>query len=192
VTSIIPYGRQITFEINLAGTADPLNNRYFIVFGNNASFQIPLPPPDNIDHELIEPGTLPFQGDIADYYTRYYNSWAGYIIVEPGGYFLARGPFVVGEPLTREALASLGEPGSKLKVTFDLEYIYGNSIPATIYFDALSVRWVDDQLKLPADHLNSTNAYISSISGSQTTVNDDLNETLPAGLNILNCTVKIE
>jgi hypothetical protein len=194
VTQYVTYGNQMVVEVTLRGTMEASANRYFMVLVSRSDYKIPLPPPDNIDYEFIEPGTEPRLGSLEAYYTNFYSSWEGYCVVEPGGYFLADGPFIQGAVLTRESLSNLGEIGTKIKFNFRLSQVFGASVPNTIYFDFVSVPWPADDAKLPADHLTSTNAYISSarVSGSTQTVNDEANYALEDSLDILQCTVTIQ
>lgn len=192
VTSIVTYGDQMVVEATLRGTMEASANRYFLVISSNANYKIPLPPPDNIEYEFIEPGSPPQLGSIEAYYTNYYSTWSGYIMAEPGGYFLVKGPFVQNQTTTREVLSSLGESSSQIKFNFRLSQIFGTSVPNTIYFDFVSVKWPTDDAKLAADHLTLTNAYISKISGSTVTVTDPENDAADPALNILTCTVTIQ
>jgi hypothetical protein len=192
VTSIVTYGDQMVVEVTLRGTMEVNANRYFMVLASDPSFKTPLPPPDNISYEFLEPGTTPMLGAIADYYTNYYSTWAGYIMVEPGGFFSVAGPFVSGVVATRESFSSLGEITSKITYNFRLSRIFGGTIPSTIYFDVVSVPWPTDQPKLAADHLTSTNAYISIVAGSTVPVSDEENTSLDPATDILKCTVSIQ
>jgi hypothetical protein len=171
---------------------DPGANRYFLVLARTPDYRVPLPPPDNIVFEMIEPGTTPRSGALADYYTNYYSTWEGYCIVDPGGYFLADGPFVIGAPLTREVIASLGTVTTHLNFNFELSRVFGTAIPDTIYFDLVTVPWPDEAARLPADHLAATDAYISKIAGSTVTVVDESNPLLDAALDITRCSVTIQ
>ena len=192
VTSYVTYGDQMVVEVTLRGNYDADANRYFLVVGTGEAFKVPLPPPDNIDFELLEPGTTPRLGVIADYYTGFYYSWAGYVITDPGGYFLAAGPFTQGSSNPRVPLGNLEATGTKLKFNFRLSQIFGAAIPKTIYFDFFTAAWPSDAAKLSADHLASTNAYISSLAGSTVSVTDEENTLLAPALDILNCTVTIQ
>jgi len=190
VTQIVSFGEQMTVSVTLRGNADNTANRYFLILGTS-NLAVPLPPPDNITYELIEPGTDPISGVAADYYTNFYNTWAGYIILDPGGYYLVKGPFVSGEAITREALANLDAVSNTLNFSFRLDRIF-DAIPDQIYFDFVSVAWPDGAEKLPSDHLSSTNAYISRFEGSIQTVDDGADPSLPASLDIERCNVEIQ
>ncbi len=194
VTQYVTYGNQMVVEVTLRGTMEVSANRYFMVLATDAGYKIPLPPPDNIDYEFIEPGTVPRLGSMEAYYANFYSSWEGYCMVEPAGYFLVDGPFIQGVEITREVLTTIGEVSTKIKFNFRLNQIFQTAVPDIIYFDFVSVPWPADAAKLPADHLTSTNAYISSakVSGSTQTVNDEANYALPGSLDILQCTVTIQ
>ena len=192
VTSYVTYGDEMVVDVTLRGNIDPNTNRYFLVLARTPAYRVPLPPPDNIDFEMIEPGTTPRNGLPADYYSNFYASWEGYCIVDPGGYFLVDGPFVLGAPVTREVIASLGAVTTQLKFNFELSRAFGAAIPDTVYFDLVTVPWPDDVARLPADHLAATDAYISKIAGSTITVVDDPNPALNAALDITRCTVTIQ
>jgi hypothetical protein len=192
VTPVTTYGSQMVVEITLRGPFDISANRYFLVVSSNPSFRVPLPPPDDLNYEFIEPGSIPQQGSIADYYTNYYSTWSGYVVLDPAGYNLVPGPFIRGQATTREVVASLTDITSKLKFNFRLDRIFGAAIPDPIYFDFVSVAWPSGTAKFARDHLTTTNAYISSISGSTQTIPDENIGSLDPALDILNCTVSIQ
>lgn len=191
VTQVVTYGNQMVVEVTLRGTMDVNHNRYFMVIGDNSAYKVPLPPPDNVSFEVLEPGTTPSTGSIADYYTNFWSTWAGYIFADPSGYTLVSGPFIQGVAPTRILLASPGEITTKIKFHFSLSQIFGGLVPNTIYFDFITVPWPSGQ-KLPADHLTSTDAYISTLLGSKQTVNDQVDPTLDPSTDILTCEVTIQ
>ena len=191
-TPVTIYGNQMVVEVTFRGPVDISANRYFLVLSNNPLFKIPLPPPENTAFEFIEPGMTPLQGAIADYYTTYYSSWSGYVALDPAGYSLVMGPFVQGQANTREVVASLGTVTSKITFNFLLDRVFGPVLPATIYFDMVSVSWPSGYAKFARDHLTTTNAYISSVAGSTQTIPDESNDAIDASLDILNCTVSIQ
>lgn len=198
VTQVVIFGDQLVVEVTLRGTMEVGANRYFLVLssqqllGSSPNFKVPLPPPDNYSFEFIEPGMTPQLGSIADYYTNYYSTWAGYVMVEPAGNVLVKGPFVLGQSTTREVLSSLGTVSSKIKFNFRLSQIFGDSVPNPIYFDFVAVNWPADSAKMAADHLASTNAYFSKVSGTTITIQDEENNTLNSSLDILDCTVTVQ
>ena len=193
VTSIITYGTQAEVEITLRGTMEATDARSFLVLSSSRTYSIPLPYPLNPNNfEFIEPGMVPQLGSITDYYTNFYSGWAGYVMTAPEGYILVPGPFVQGTTASREVLGSLGEINNKIKFLFTLDRLFGATIPATIYFDIVSVSWPTGAAKFSIDHINSTDAYISKISGSKISVTDEEDLTLDPGLDILNCTVTIQ
>ncbi|HVN67927.1 MAG TPA: hypothetical protein VMT55_06105 [Candidatus Sulfotelmatobacter sp.] len=196
VTQVVTYGDQMVVEVTLRGTMDVYANSYFLVIGTGEAFKVPLPPPANPGYEFLEPGTTPLSQTptMADYFTNYYYSWAGYVIVDTGGYNLVDGPFVINQtqPNSRESLASLGTISNKIKFNFRLSQIYGSNIPDTIYFDFVTVKWPAGAMKTAADHLNSTNAYISKTAGSSLTVIDEEDQTVDAALDIEDCKVTIQ
>jgi hypothetical protein len=192
VTTIFSFGEQMTVEVTLRGDVDISANRYFLVLASSSDLSIPLPPPDNLDYEFIEPGTDPVQGGVADYYSEYYDTWSGYIVLDPGGYYLVKGPFVQSQLPTREALSNLGEVNTKISFSFRLERIFGGTVPDPIYFDFVSVDWPDGQARLSADRLSSTNAYISNVAGSILSVDDGQDPELDPALDIIKCDVEIQ
>ncbi len=191
VTQLVTYGDQVAVTVTLRGTMEVNANRYFLVLGSNSNLSVPLPPPDNIDYEMIEPGTTPTLGSEEAYHTNYYSTWDGYIVLDPGGYFVAKGPFVAGQVPTRESVASVGEITSTLSFSFQLEEIY-STVPDHIYFDFVSVEWPTGQSKLPSDHLSSTNPYISKISGSISTIDDGEDTDVAGSLDIVSCRLEIQ
>jgi hypothetical protein len=192
VTQIVTYGDQMTVQVTLRGDYDALANRYFLVLASNDNLAIPLPPPDNITYEMLEPGDTPIQGTVADYYTKYYDTWSGYVIVDPGGYYLVKGPFVQNQTNTREAIANLGSASKTLSFDFNLSKIFGSTVPDEIYFDFVTVAWPNGQAKLSVDHLTSTNAYISKVSGSILSIDDGEDPGIDAALDIVRCNVEIQ
>ena len=194
VTQIVTYGDQMAVEITLRGTMEPNANRYFLVLASNSNYKIPLPSPDVLDSapEFIEPGMTPFLGSPEAYYTNFYSTWAGYVVVGPEGFSLMKGPFIQNQPITYESSANLGEISTKIKFNFELSRIFGAAVPSTIYFDFISVPWPTDAAKIPADHLTSTNACISKIAGSTVTISDEQNDNLDPARDILSCTVTIQ
>lgn len=192
VTQIVTYGETMVVEVTLRGSMEVVSNRYFMVLASAESYKIPLPPPDNIVYEFIEPGSIPQQGSVADYFTKYYSTWSGYIVAEPAGYFLVKGPFVQGQGISREVLSNLGEINTVITYNFRLDRIFGASVPSSIYFDFVTVSWPAAAQKFSKDHLTSTNAYISKVVGSTITIADDENDVLDPALNILKCTVTMQ
>jgi hypothetical protein len=193
VTVIGAPGEEMVVEVTLRGSLDADDNRYFLVLSSNPNYRVPLPPPDLIDEapELIEPGTEPLIGSMEAYYTNFYSAWSGYVILDPSGYSLVKGPFVLNQAATREVLSTLGEISTRISFSFRLERVF-STLPNQIYFDFITVSWPDGQQKIPSDHLPSTNNYISKVSGSIEEVDDQADGGLPAGLDILGCKVEIQ
>ena len=193
-TQIVTYGDEMVVEVTLRGTVETGASRYFLVLASVPEFKVPLPPPDLIEScpEFIEPGMTPLLGTPEAYYTNFFSSWSGYVVLDYSGYSLVKGPFVMGQPVTREAFAGLGEINNKISFNFELARVFGGSIPDTIYLDLVSVPWPAGSAKIPADHLTSTNVYISKAAGSTLTVVDEQNSALDPSLDILQCTVTIQ
>jgi hypothetical protein len=193
VTVIGAPGEEMTVEVTLRGNLDANDNRYFLVLSSDPNYRIPLPPPDLVDEapELLEPGTDPMIGSIEAYYTNFYSAWSGYIILDPSGYSLVRGPFVLNQAVTREVLSTLGEISTRISFSFRLERVFA-VLPTQIYYDFVAVPWPDGQQKIPADHLPSTNNYISKIAGSIDEVGDGEDSGLSAELDILGCKIVIQ
>lgn len=192
ITPIVDYGEQMIVKVTLRGTMDQNNNRYFLVLSSNNGLKIPLPPPDNIDYEMIEPGSIPTYGSLEAYYTNYYSTWGSYIILDPAGYSLVNGPFVLGQATTRETLELINQVSAVVTYRFDLGKVFGATIPDNIYFDLVTVDWPNGLQKLAADHLTSTNALISKVSGSIVEIDDGSDYNLEPGLDIINCRAEIQ
>ena len=192
VTNPYAYNAQMVVEVTLRGTMDIVLHRYFMVLSSDPNFKIPLPPPDNIEFEFIEPGMAPQQGSIEAYFTNFYSTWAGYVAVDPGGYFTVMGTFIQGQAVTREVLTGLGDISTKISFNFPLSKIFPSTVPNPIYFDFVSVDWPTSDQKFAADHLTSTNAYISKIAGSIQVIQDEENLSLAPAEDILSCTVTIQ
>ena len=191
VTSLVNYGDQMAVQVTLRGTMEVNANRYFFVLGSSSTLNVPLPPPDNIEDEMLEPGDDPLLGNIGDYYSEYYVTWDAYVILDPGGFFLVDGPFVSGEVTTRESLSSVSDITPILNFSIPLESVY-STVPDNIYFDFVSVEWLDGEAKIPSDHLTSTDPYISKISGSIIVIDDGEDSGVEASLDIVECRVEIQ
>lgn len=193
VTQIAPSGAEMVVQVTTRGTVEATANRYFLVVGSSSTYyvQLPLPQPGGTRDELLEPGTTPMYGSMEAYYYNYYSTWTGYVVTEPGGYFLGKGPFVFGTPLTREVLSTAAPSGSVFTFTVRLEKLFGANVPDTIYFDVLTVPWVTGAEKLPADHLMMSN-YVSKVAGTELTINDDSDPTIAPSLDLNKVVVKIQ
>lgn len=194
VTQIVTFGEEMAVEVDLRGTFNADANRYFLILSADPSYQVPLPPPDMLEDspELIEPDMTPEIGSPETYYTEFFNTWSGYIIIEPSGYVAVPGPFALNQALTREVIAPLINITSKISFSFQLERIFGANIPDQIYFDFVTVPWPNGQEKIPQDHLPSSNNSISKISGSIQQVADQQDPALSADLDIINCRMEIQ
>jgi hypothetical protein len=193
VTQIVTYGDQMLVEVTLRGTMEFNANRYFLIVSTNESYKIPLPPPDIIEAapEFIEPGMTPQLGTPEAYYSNFYSTWSGYVILDPSGYSLVKGPFVAGEATTREVLSTLADIGTKISFSFRLGRMF-DAVPDQIYFDFIAVPWPDGEAKIPSDHLPSTGNYISKVSGSIFAIDDLSDSTLDASLDIVRCRVEVQ
>jgi hypothetical protein len=193
VTPVVTLGEELRVTVTLRGGLDINNNRYFMVLSDSANYAVPLPPPDIIEAapEFIEPGDTPLTGSEEAYYTNFYSTWDGYIVLDPAGYSLVRGPFVINQAATREVLAELGDINNTLSFSFRLERMF-TAVPDRIYFDVIAVSWPDGTEKIPQDHLPSANNYISKVSGSIQEVNDGEDLSLVAGLDIIGCRLEVE
>lgn len=194
VTPRVAFGEQMTVTVTLRDTLSINDNRYFLVLSTSSGLKVPLPYPDinTNSPEFIEPGMIPQLGTEEAYYSSYYGTWSGYIELDPGGYFLTKGPFVVNQTTTREPLSTLDSINKTISFSFRLDRIFGSTVPDYIYYDFVSVSWPTGQAKIPADHLTSTNAYIAKASGSIATVSDGQDLTIDGSLDIVNCKVEIE
>jgi hypothetical protein len=193
VTQLVTYGEQMVVEVRLRGNFDINANRYFLVMSDRSDYKVPLPPPDFLEEapEFLEPGTTPTTGSPEAYQDIFYSTWSGYIVIDPSGYSLVKGPFVLGQTPTREVIENIGEASDRLSFSFRLGRIF-STIPNPVYFDFVAVPWPDGGEKIPADHLPSTNNYISSLEGSVITVEDDPESGLAGSLDIQDCRVEIQ
>jgi hypothetical protein len=193
VTVIGGPGDQMVVEVTLRGTLNEDANRYFLVLSADPAYEVPLPAPDLIEEspEMIEPGTDPIIGSQEAYYTNFFTSWDGYIILDPSGYSLVKGPFSLNSPTTREVLATLTEASTRIRFTFRLEQIFA-TVPDRIYFDFITAAWPDAVQKVPTDHLPSTDNSIARISGSLEEIDDSEDGSLAAGLDILGCKIEMQ
>ncbi len=195
----VNFGSSLSVTVTLRGNADINNNRYFLVLSDSPTFKTPLPLAENINrYEFLEPdGTLPRDTAqaLADYYTNFFSTWSGYIMLDSTSqYFLAAGPFTQGTAITRAPFAVFAGGTNKLTFNFQLNQLFKSGVPATAYFDVISVPWPASSYKYASDHLNSTNAYISTLSGSTVTVQDTIDYAAPAdaSLDILTCEATVQ
>jgi len=193
VTSLVTYGDQMKLEVTLRGTMEVNNNRYFLVLSSSADYKIPLPPPDIIESapEFIEPGMTPFLGSEEAYYTNYFSTWSGYVILDPGGYYSVKGPFFINQSTTREVVSFIGEMGNKITFSFLLSRIF-DTVPDQIYFDFITVAWPEGEPKVPSDHMPSSGNYISKIVGSISTIDDLGDSSIDASLDIVSLRAEME
>ncbi|MBU1026577.1 MAG: hypothetical protein KKA31_02485 [Candidatus Margulisbacteria bacterium] len=193
VTQLVTYGDEMVVEVTLRGNVDIGANRYFLIVSSDPAYKVPLPAPDYLEDapELIEPGDTPSIGSVEAYYTNFYNTWSGYVILDPSGFTMVKGPFVVGTTPTREVLSSLTEISSILTFSFRLGRMFA-TVPDQVYFDFVTVPWPDGNIKIPTDHLPSSNNYILKISGSLVTIDDETDLDLEASEDIVNCRVEIQ
>ncbi len=195
----VNFGAAMSVTVTLRGSADVNNNRYFLVLSDSPIFKTPLPLAENASrYEFLEPdGTLPRDTSqaLADYYTNFFSTWSGYIMLDNASqYFLVAGPFTQGTAITRTPFAVFAGGTNKLTFTFQLNQLFSAGVPATAYFDVISVPWPSGSYKYASDHLNSTNAYISTLSGSTVTVQDTIDYATPAdaSLDILTCEATVQ
>lgn len=192
VTPLVSYGQQMTVTVTLRGTLESYANRYLLVLSANNNFQIPdFPNFDLNTPEFIEPGMIPLAGNTADYYTKYYSTWAGYVVLDRNQFFSVKGPFVYGQTVSREVFSNVSTPNTVISFTFSVNRVF-DIIPDTIYFDFVSVPWPNNAQKIAADHINSTDAYISKLAGSIKMVYDSVDPGLDPAVDILNCRVEIQ
>lgn len=193
VTPIVSYGEELVVSVTLRGNIDISTNRYFVVLSDNANYKVPQPPPDQLDAapEFVEPDMTPTTGSPEAYFTNFFSTWSGYVILNTTGYELVKGPFIQGQAPTREVLATLGDINNRISFSFTLDRLFA-TIPDRIYFDVISVPWPTGNEKIPSDHLPTSDNSISKISGSIKEIDDDQNNTLNASLDIIDCRVEVQ
>jgi hypothetical protein len=193
VTPMVNYGNQMVVTVTLRGTPDNYNNRYFLVLSDNASYQVPLPPPNQrLDApEFIEPDMIPINSSREAYFTNYFSTWSGYIVLDTLGYSFVKGPFNITQAISREVFQPTSTLTSQLTFTFHLSKLY-TTIPNTIYFDFVTVPWPNGREKNPADSLLTSNNSVASIVGTVKTVDDVSNPEIDAGLDILSIKVEVQ
>jgi hypothetical protein len=193
VTPLVNYGEQLLVTVTLRGTADPSANRYFLVLSADPNYRLPLPPPNQLSEapEFIEPELTPVTGSREVYFTNFFNSWAGYLIAEPLGFTLVKGPFSLSQVPTREVQQGLGALTNTLTFSFRLSKVW-STVPDKIYFDLVTVPWPSGVEKVPADHLPTTNNNISQLAGSIVSIDDPQDPGLEAGLDIINLRLEVQ
>jgi hypothetical protein len=183
VTERIPIAATMTVSVNFAGNLDFVNNKYFMVIGNNSDYQMPLSYP----YEFIEPVLDTPLDQQVDYF-QYYSTWAGYVTTDSGIIFLVPGPF----ESTTEANAriqvgeAVGEQ-TRLSFNFRLDQVFGDSPPDTIYFDFVSV----DKTRYLKDHLHVTGAILK-YEGMIASGSDEGSSDIDPSLDILDWAVSVQ
>jgi len=175
VTQMPSFGSEVDVEITLAGNADVANNRYLIIFSTLESYQVPQIPPNTMD-EFLEPGDEPLPGGTTKeaYYTKYYSTWSGYVVVDNlSGYTLVKGPFISGTVASREILSTLGTVSNTLSFKFSLEKLFGTTLPQQIYVDIVSVYYPISDAKTLKDATSPPTYGFSPIKGTYLSPPDD-------------------
>ncbi|OGC21846.1 hypothetical protein A3J90_07385 [candidate division WOR-1 bacterium RIFOXYC2_FULL_37_10] len=195
VTQMPTRSNELKMEIELNGTADVQNNRYFVIFSTTESYQIPLPPPNSLD-EFLEPGDDPQPGTTTKegYYAKYYSTWSGYVVIDNFGYTFVKGPFLLNTQASRETIANLGDLSNKLSFIINLETIFGSNIPNNVYFDIVTVSYPPNLKKVPQDIISPPTYKFETISGTILPKSDvdDPSSNITPSLNIINWTVTLE
>lgn len=189
------FGNEMAFEITLQGNYDVINNKYFIVFSTMEGYQIALPQPDGMD-EFLVPGDIPQPGGIStqEYFSKYYSTWAGVILVDSQGYQLIQGPFNINNPVTREVFATLDNASNKLQFNININRIYGNTLPNLIYIDIISASYPTGTFKSLKDRISPPAYSFEPIKGSVISYNDTdslVNPIADPSLNITNWKVTL-
>ena len=193
ITTIPTYGSQMVVELDFRGNLDLTKSRYFMIISSVESYSFPiLPPEGNSLDEFLEPGDAPVVGSIADYFTKYYSTWNSYIALDSLGYHLARGPFSITNPVTKETLASYPYQSNYLYFTVSLDRLFGTSVPENIYFDIISADYPTSGQKYLKDHIAPPGRSISKIAGSIVSKSDEVKSDIDPGLDIISWSVKIE
>lgn len=185
VTQMPSFGNELLCEVNMAGTVDLVNNRYFILFSTLEAYQIPLPPPNSQD-EFLEVGDEPQPGGLSkyDYFNKYYSTWTAYVVADSSGYSFVKGPFIYGATPSKEAFASIDSSSNKLSFSIQLERIFGNTLPQHIYFDVITVSYPANSLKILADRITPPTVSFDPIKGTIMTKTDEINLSSPPSLEI--------
>lgn len=188
VTPLFPLGKTITFDINFKENIDTAANRYYVIMRCSAAPRIPFTP-----IEFVEPSETPSQPDV-NYFADYYSTWDNYLVLEGNTIYLAPGPFVSTEAVTRETVAIWnGSETKKIQVSFDISRL---NLPANLlYFDFVTV---DHSSRIVRDNLSKVNNTPSSqyidtnYSGTFVNGSDEATEGIPCYLDILNWSVTVQ
>jgi hypothetical protein len=180
-------------EADFRGNLDLTHNRYFMIISTQESYAFPILPPEGTSlDEFLEPGDSPVVGSLADYFSKYYSTWYAYIVLDNTGYHLARGPFSVTTPVTREVMGYFYTQPNTLYFTIRLNQIFGATVPDNIYFDIISVDYPSNGQKYLKDHVAPPSRSISKIAGSLLSKSDPADSNIDPSLDIISWTVKIE
>lgn len=187
VTPVFPPGKHITVEINYKGNIDTINNKYYIMFNNNAAPNIPFMPV-----QFVEPGDTPSQPDI-DYYGQYYTTWKSYIVLDGNSFSFVKGPFTSEATPTKEVIATWsGADSKKLLITFNMDKL--GKLTERLNFDFISV---DKATKLVEDNLSPLNSspstsYVFTITNTTATGSDEETPGISESADILNWRVLVQ
>lgn len=187
VTPVFPAGKTMTIIIDYKDNIDPILNKYYIVFNNNAAPTIPFMPV-----EFVEPGEIPSNKDI-DYYGKYYSTWKNYIVMDGNTFYYVRGGFTSEAYPTKEVLATWsGVETHKITLTFDMDRL--GTLKERLNFDFISV---DKSTKMVKDNLSSLNSspspyYVFTISDSTATGSDEGTSDIRGSMDILDWRVLVQ
>jgi hypothetical protein len=187
VTPVFPAGKTITIEINYKGNIDTTANKYYILFNNNASSQLPFMP-----IQFVEPGETPSQPDV-DYYGQYYPTWKSFIVLDGNAFSFVKGPFTSEAVPTKEVIATWsGADPKKILLTFDMSRL--GTLTERLNFDFVSV---DKATKLIKDNLSPLNSspstyYVFTISDTTASGSDEETPGISESGDILNWRVLVQ
>ncbi len=172
VTERVPIGDQMVVDFYLRGNFDFANKYYFLI-STDQYYQVPTPP-----LEFIEPGVPP--GIPGEDYYRFYSTWSDYVVMKNGLTFLVKGPFTGSqETYTTIQIGSFSDSTNHISFILPLDQVFGASIPATVYFNIISVddlasRQLKDSISPPT---RSITTY-AGISVSDTDPEDPIDGSL--------------
>ena len=187
VTPLFPAGNHITVSIDYRGNIDPILNRYYIIFNNNAAPKIPFMP-----IQFVEPGEIAQQPEI-NYYLDYYPSWKAYIVLDGNALYFVRGPYTSEAVPTKEVMATWsGMEIKRIEVTFNLDKF--DSLAERLNFDFVTV---DKETKIVKDNLSPLNSspspyYVFTIADSTVSGSDETTTVTRESLDILDWRVLIQ
>jgi hypothetical protein len=187
VTPEFESGKQLSIYATFRGNIDTIQNKYYILFRNDASPQVPFAP-----NQFIEPGEKPLE-DTIDYYATYLPTWKNFIVLDGNTFYFVQPPYTSEAYPTKEVLAVWsGADTNQMTISFPLSKLAPNT--NRLYFDIVTV---DKTTKMVNDNLSPLNNspssyYVFTIKDSIVSGKDETSIVSRESLDIIDWGVSIQ